>query len=157
MWDPGGHNTFLAGNIGTTIILTGLFVIDILLLTHWSVSNGAKKVGEQTEKRIGHVKARIREKQEAYHSARNAAENAGEQYNLTDFIFHKPTIKNIKKDDTEYLPVNVFSPADEKGNLYVVKQQTKLFPRMHRFYCLKIILICWKDIKSAKKIQMILK
>lgn len=86
MWDPGGHNTFLAGDIGTTIILTGLFVIDILLLTHWSVSNGAKKVGEQTEKRIGHVKARIREKQEAYHSARNAAENAGEQYNLTDFI-----------------------------------------------------------------------
>ena len=45
----------------------------------------------------------------------------------------------------------------KKGNLYVVKQQTKLFPRMHRFYCLKIILICWKDIKSAKKIQMILK
>lgn len=94
---PVGIIRFLAGNIGTTIILTGLFVIDILLLTHWSVSNGAKKVGEQTEKRIGHVKARIREKQEAYHSARNAAENAGEQYNLTDFIFHKPTIKNIKK------------------------------------------------------------
>lgn len=112
---PVGIIRFLAGNIGTTIILTGLFVIDILLLTHWSVSNGAKKVGEQTEKRIGHVKARIREKQEAYHSARNAAENAGEQYNLTDFIFHKPTIKNIKKDDTEDLPVNVFSPADEKG------------------------------------------
>ena len=112
---PVGIIRFLAGNIGTTIILTGLFVIDILLLTHWSVSNGAKKVGEQTEKRIGHVKARIREKQEAYHSARNAAENAGEQYNLTDFIFHKPIIKNIKKDDTEDLPVNVFSPADEKG------------------------------------------
>ena len=36
-------------------------------------------------------------------------------FNLTDFIFHKPTIKNIKKDDTEDLPVNVFSPADEKG------------------------------------------
>lgn len=47
---PVGIIRFLAGNIGTTIILTGLFVIDILLLTHWSVSNGAKKVGEQTEK-----------------------------------------------------------------------------------------------------------
>ena len=110
-----------------------------------------KRLENKLKKRIGHVKARIREKQEAYHSARNAAENAGEQYNLTDFIFHKPTIKNIKKMIRNIFLLMYFLLLMKKGNLYVVKQQTKLFPRMHRFYCLKIILTCWKDIKSAKE------
>ena len=41
-------------------------------------------------------------------------------YVLQVFGFHNCKLsdfstKNIKKDDTEDLPVNVFSPADEKG------------------------------------------
>ena len=38
------------GEMGTSIILVGAIVIDILLLTHWSVSNGARKVGVKAQK-----------------------------------------------------------------------------------------------------------
>ena len=54
----------LAGPVGTTVLLAGLLIIDLLLLTRWSVSESAKSIGSKTEKKIETVKSKIQEKQE---------------------------------------------------------------------------------------------
>lgn len=114
---PVGVIRLLAGNIGTGIILFGLFVVDILLLTHWSVSSGAKKVGKRTEKKLSDVKYKIREKREEYYSARDAAVSAGKSYHLADFIFKKPIKNNSENNDTRVLlqNENFIERQDEKS------------------------------------------
>lgn len=52
----------IAGDIGTTIILAGVFIIDVLLLTQWSISDHAQVIGEKTEKKISQVHQKITDK-----------------------------------------------------------------------------------------------
>lgn len=89
----------LLGQIGTTVLLIGLFVIDVLLLTHWSVSNGARKISNKTEKKVEVVKAKIQKTRDEYYTARENARNMGEAYHLKDFIFKKNT--DVLTDHTE--------------------------------------------------------
>lgn len=84
------------GEIGTTILLLGLLVIDILLLTHWSLSAGAEKVGsraqtisKKTGERLGDVAQKIRDKKAAMDAARSAARLEVLDDKPTEFIFKK--------------------------------------------------------------------
>ena len=80
----------LFGLTGTTLFLTGCFIIDIILLTHWSVSRGAKKIGDKTEEKIGSVKVKIQEKRASYRAALNKEGiHDVNAYQLKDFIFKK--------------------------------------------------------------------
>jgi S-DNA-T family DNA segregation ATPase FtsK/SpoIIIE len=80
----------LFGGFGTLAVLAGAALADILLLTHWSLSEGAQYVEEKTEKNVRNMKHTLREK------AREYRENRGEvpavkaqSHPLHDFIFKK--------------------------------------------------------------------
>ena len=116
----------LAGPVGTTVLLAGLLIIDLLLLTRWSVSESAKSIGSKTEKKIETVKSKIQEKQEQYQAAREAARNAGEEYHLKDFIFNKQKLQNtsLEKEEVganenrviDFIPDDVFNEEDIEKN-----------------------------------------
>ncbi len=70
------------GEIGTSILLVGLILIDVMVLTHWSLSGNLQVIGNQTKKGLDkaqeHLKERIEERnariaEEA--SAKDAAED----------------------------------------------------------------------------------
>ena len=88
------------GEIGTTILLLGFMVVDVLLLTHWSLSRGAEKVGTKAQKigvktgeRLGGMAQKIRDKKAALDAARSAARLEELKDKPTEFIFKK------KKDE----------------------------------------------------------
>jgi len=91
------------GEIGTTILLLGFMVVDVLLLTHWSLSRGAEKVGtkaqkigEKTGERLGGMAQKIRDKKAALDAARSAARLEELKDKPTEFIFKKK-----KKEEPE--------------------------------------------------------
>lgn len=95
----GGLTAFfhlVLGEIGTTILLLGLSVVNILLLTHWSLSRGAEKVGTRAQKisaktgeKLGGVAQRIREKKAAMDAARSAARLEELKDKPTEFILRR--------------------------------------------------------------------
>lgn len=94
----------MLGEIGTTILLLGLSVVNILLLTHWSLSRGAEKVGTRAQKisaktgeKLGGVAQRIREKKAAMDAARSAARLEELKDKPTEFIFKKKKQRNRKR------------------------------------------------------------
>ncbi|WP_297023125.1 DNA translocase FtsK [uncultured Dialister sp.] len=103
------------GEIGTTILLLGLLVIDILLLTHWSLSAGAEKVGsraqtisKKTGERLGDVAQKIRDKKAAMDAARSAARLEVLDDKPTEFIFKK------KEEEPAEEPVEESEEVPEK-------------------------------------------
>ena len=103
------------GEIGTTILLLGFMVVDVLLLTHWSLSRGAEKVGtkaqkigEKTGERLGGMAQKIRDKKAALDAARSAARLEELKDKPTEFIFKKkkkeePEVEEVTE---EALPQN---------------------------------------------------
>lgn len=86
----------ILGNIGTTLILIVLLIIDILLLTHWSLSEGAKKagtkarnIGQRTGNKIGGVAQKLKDKRKALEEARSAARLETLNDKPTEFIYKK--------------------------------------------------------------------
>lgn len=53
---------WMIGEIGTTILITLLLVIDILFLTKWSLSSGVQKISKKTEEKLILVKKTIKKK-----------------------------------------------------------------------------------------------
>lgn len=79
-------------------------VVDILLLTHWSLSKGAEKVGTRAQKisaktgeKLGGVAQKIRDKKAAMDAARSAARLEVLKDKPTEFIFKKKRRKNGMK------------------------------------------------------------
>ena len=108
----------LIGNIGTTLFLGGFIFVDILLLTRWSLSGNAKKIGAKTEEKIKKVKHKIENTRQEYREKQK--ENS--TYNLRDFIFKKKNHKT-QKDEIDVIPteenpyeVNEMSDTENKDN-----------------------------------------
>ena len=114
----GGLTSFfhlILGEIGTTILLLALMVVDILLLTHWSLSKGAEKVGTRAQKisaktgeKLGGVAQKIRDKKAAMDAARSAARLEVLKDKPTEFIFKKKKKEEPEPDEEipeETLPV----------------------------------------------------
>ena len=90
-------------------------VVDVLLLTHWSLSRGAEKVGtkaqkigEKTGERLGGMAQKIRDKKAALDAARSAARLEELKDKPTEFIFKKkkkeePEVEEVTE---EALPQN---------------------------------------------------
>lgn len=96
------------GEIGTTILLLGMLLIDVLLLTHWSLSAGAEKVGsraqtisKKTGERLGDVAQKIRDKKAAMEAARSAARLEVLDDKPTEFIFKKKEKEEIPEEPAE--------------------------------------------------------
>ncbi len=94
---------------GTTFLLLGAVVSDVLLLTHWSLSAGAQKVGskaqvigKKTGQKFEDVATKLREKKAAMDAARSAARLEVIEEKPTEFIYKKNTEK-----DTEEEPIEV--------------------------------------------------
>lgn len=109
------------GEIGTTILLLGLLVIDILLLTHWSLSAGAEKVGsraqtisKKTGERLGDVAQKIRDKKAAMDAARSAARLEVLDDKPTEFIFKKKEEEPVEEpEEVPEAPAEPEQPVEE--------------------------------------------
>lgn len=98
------------GYWGTTLVLLGAIVIDVLMLTHWSLSRGAQKVGskaqvlgKKTGEKIEAAATRLREKKAALDAARSAARLEVLDDKPTEFIYKKNE-ENAAESPDEKLP-----------------------------------------------------
>lgn len=94
------------GEMGTSIILVGAIVIDILLLTHWSVSNGARKVGVKaqkiglkTEQKLEDAASYWKQKRAQINAEKSAARLEPLEESRGEFIYKKSG--NETPDDEE--------------------------------------------------------
>ena len=95
----GGLCSFLhdaLGELGTTLFLLGAIIVDVLLLTHWSLSVGARKVGDKaqvigkkTGQKLEDAAILLREKKAALDAARSAARLEPIDDKPTEFIYKK--------------------------------------------------------------------
>ena len=113
----------ILGFWGTTILLFGALLSDVLLLTRWSLSAGAQKVGskaqvlgKKTEQKFEDVAAKIREKKAERDAARSAARLEVIEEKPTEFIYKKNTEKEEIPEDIEPLveiPEPIPEPVEE--------------------------------------------
>ncbi len=108
------------GDLGTTLFLIGAIVIDVLLLTHWSLSAEAKKVGnkaqvigKKTGEKLEDAAQRIREKKAAMEAARSAARLEVLDDKPTEFIFRKNTETEEPTPEEEPTPDDDISATTE--------------------------------------------
>ena len=113
----------ILGFWGTTILLFGALLSDVLLLTRWSLSAGAQKVGskaqvlgKKTEQKFEDVAAKIREKKAERDAARSAARLEVIEEKPTEFIYKKNTEKEEVPEDIEpsvEMPEPISEPVEE--------------------------------------------
>jgi len=89
-----GLHVLFGGGIGTTIVLLALTVSGVLLMTHWSLTNGVQAIGEKTETRMKHVHSALQEKKAAWEARKRqeqeeAADSAEEVEPPRGFLFQK--------------------------------------------------------------------
>lgn len=106
------------GYWGTTLVLLGAIVIDVLLLTHWSLSRGAQKVGskaqvlgKKTSEKIEAAAMRLREKKAALDAARSAARLEVLDDKPTEFIYKKNEENAAESPDEEPPAEDMAVPA----------------------------------------------
>lgn len=106
------------GYWGTTLVLLGAIVIDVLLLTHWSLSRGAQKVGskaqvlgKKTGEKIEAAAMRLREKKAALDAARSAARLEVLDDKPTEFIYKKNEENAAESPDEELPAEDMAVPA----------------------------------------------
>lgn len=85
---------WMIGEIGTTILITLLLVIDILFLTKWSLSSGVQKISKKTEEKLILVKKTIKEKSQTLKKPEFFSENEEES---NDFLYKSSKKKHIKE------------------------------------------------------------
>ncbi len=109
----------ILGFWGTTILLFGALLSDVLLLTRWSLSAGAQKVGskaqvlgKKTEQKFEDVAAKIREKKAERDAARSAARLEVIEEKPTEFIYKKNTEKEEIPEDIDP-PMETSEPIPE--------------------------------------------
>lgn len=92
-----------SGNIGTYICLFGLILIDIVLLMRWSLSSGARKVGQKTEEKLEAVGERFRGRKEKLQENGHSLTDftLSEMPKIKDFIFKKKSPVNNPASDDE--------------------------------------------------------
>ena len=122
------------GEIGTTILLLGFMVVDVLLLTHWSLSRGAEKVGtkaqkigEKTGERLGGMAQKIRDKKAALDAARSAARLEELKDKPTEFIFKKkkkeePEVEEVTEEALPQDPTLLKEMASEKPQREAIEE-----------------------------------
>ena len=103
---------------GTTLVLLGAIVIDVLMLTHWSLSRGAQKVGskaqvlgKKTGEKIEAAATRLREKKAALDAARSAARLEVLDDKPTEFIYKKNEENAAESPDEEPPAEDMAVPA----------------------------------------------
>ena len=72
---------------------------DSLLLTQWSVSKGAREIGNKTGEKLEAVKVKIQKKREEYQVISEEIKNNHTSYHLKEFIFKKSN--DIQPDKNE--------------------------------------------------------
>lgn len=127
----GGLTAFfhlVLGEIGTTILLLGLSVVNILLLTHWSLSRGAEKVGTRAQKisaktgeKLGGVAQKIREKKAAMDAARSAARLEELKDKPTEFIFKKKKTEEPEEEKEQAVEM----PAESEEEVPLTEPMTE--------------------------------
>lgn len=118
------------GEIGTTILLLGLSVVDILLLTHWSLSEGAEKVGTKAQKisaktgeKLGGMAQKIKERKASLEAARSAARLEVLKDKPTEFIFKK---KKTEAEEAE--PKSELAEEEKENEKAVPSPETEEAP-----------------------------
>lgn len=94
------------GGLGTTVVLLAVTAASLLLMTHWSLSKGAQKIGAKAETQVQQVQTAITEKRAAWEEKRRLRQVQGEEEEGF-FIFKKKK----KEEPQDRAP----SPAEEEG------------------------------------------
>lgn len=113
-----------AGNLGTSAFLMGFIIVDILLLTHWSLSTGAKKVGNKARK-IGTRTGRHLEDMTANYLSKKAqydAEQSAARLEILvdkpeEFIYKKAADENTADIGTETAGTAIAEEQEESAQL----------------------------------------
>ena len=79
----------LFGTAGLWIVLIAGFILDIVFLTHFSLSPGVNYVEQKAAKHVARMGEAIKEKKAIYDEQRRVERELGKSYSMTDFIFHK--------------------------------------------------------------------
>ena len=79
----------LFGTAGLWIVLIAGFILDIVFLTHFSLSPGVNYVEQKTAKHVARMGEAIKEKKAIYDEQRRVERELGKSYSMTDFIFYK--------------------------------------------------------------------
>lgn len=108
----------ISGEIGTYIFLFGLILIDMVLLMRWSLSSGAKKVGQKTEEKLEVVGEKLREKKEELQENGHSLTDftLSEMPKIKDFIFKKNRPANDQVPENESVPAEDWNEKDFISN-----------------------------------------
>lgn len=82
---------WMIGEIGTTFFTTFLLIVDILFITKWSLSSGAKKITKKTEEKIISVRKTIEEKRKSLKKPEFFLQN---KEKTNDFIYNSQQKEN---------------------------------------------------------------
>lgn len=94
------------GGLGTTVVLLAVTAASLLLMTHWSLSKGAQKIGAKAETQVQQVQTAITEKRAAWEEQRRLRQVRSEE-DEGFFIFKKK-----KKEEPQEA-----SPAEAEGQV----------------------------------------
>lgn len=93
------------GGVGTTVVLLAVTAASLLLMTHWSLSAGARKIGAKAETQVQQMQTAITEKRAAWEEQRRLRKVRAEEEDQGFFTFDKK-----KKEPPQDLPSK---PAEE--------------------------------------------
>ena len=91
----------LFGTAGLWIVLIAGFILDIVFLTHFSLSPGVNYVEQKTAKHVARMGEAIKEKKAIYDEQRRVERELGKSYSMTDFIFHKRHLEDDQDAESE--------------------------------------------------------
>lgn len=119
-----GLHIFL-GTLGTTVFLAGLTIAGVLLMTHWSLTNGAQMVGEKTGQQVRRVQTVIQEKKAEWDERRAMQQSERPEDSPTDFLFRKKKenpeetlpVEPEPEERVPDSPIDTIRPMEEKVNL----------------------------------------
>lgn len=125
------HSAF--GGIGTTLLLIALVLIDVLMLTHWSLSAGARKagskarhIGQKTGDKISDVAQKLKDKRRALEEARSAARLETLNDKPTEFIYKKkadvPEIEQYGNEKDTNIEDDAIDSENETGEEIALPQ-----------------------------------
>lgn len=112
------------GSVGTTLLLVALVIIDVLMLTHWSLSEGARKagskarhIGQKTGDKIGDVAQKLKDKRKALEEARSAARLETLNDKPTEFIYKKKSEVPEMEESDDKTDTNREEPDIDEENV----------------------------------------
>ena len=112
-----GLHAFFGGGIGTGVVLAAASAVSLLLMTHWSLSSGAQKLGARAESQVQQVQTSLSEKKASWEEKRRLQREDHGYDGFFSFKTGKPGKEETKNEETAGEEPAAAAPApEEEGN-----------------------------------------